>query len=123
MVIPPVAAPPTGLLRVANPGTSSHLSGLARAGRAFLLAPRLYVVDSTLPPEAVARHHVLSVVEPSGPGGQCSATSPGSTARPRSTAGCLSATRTRRAVEPKPTAGEVRCCLDLVKDVERHCGS
>jgi len=69
VVIPPAAGThPYGVLRVATSGTRSHLSRLARSGRAFLLAPRLYVEGSTLSPEAAVRHHVLAVIEHVWPG-------------------------------------------------------
>jgi len=69
VVIPPAAGThPYGVLRVATSGTRSHLSKLARSGRAFLLAPRLYVEGSTLSPEAAVRHHVLAVIEHVWPG-------------------------------------------------------
>lgn len=64
MMIPPAAGtPPQGVPRASTPGTASHLSRLARSGRAFLLAPRLYVEGSNLSPEAAARHHVPGRIE------------------------------------------------------------
>lgn len=58
----PAPGSPIGALRVATAGTRSHLSRLARSGRAWLIAPRLYVVGATLPREELARRHVLGVI-------------------------------------------------------------
>lgn len=69
MAVPAEDVPPQGVLRVATSGTRSHLSRLAKAGRAWQLAPRLYVEGGTLPPEAVARAHVLAVIDHVWPGG------------------------------------------------------
>lgn len=70
MAVPAASGvPPHGVLREATPGTRSHLSRLARSGRAWALAPRLYVEGATLPPEAVARHHALAVIDHVWPGG------------------------------------------------------
>lgn len=66
--VPPSELPPHGVLRVATPATRSHLSRLDRAGRAWLLAPRLYVTDATLPRQDVARHHALAVIDHVWPG-------------------------------------------------------
>ena len=68
MPLPRLDSPPYGRLQVATPTTRSHLSRLDRAGRAWVLAPRLYVVDATLGREAVARHHALAVIDHVWPG-------------------------------------------------------
>lgn len=60
--------PPHGVLRVATPSTRAHLSRLTRAGRAWSLAPRLYVEGASLPRESVARHHALAVIDHVWPG-------------------------------------------------------
>lgn len=65
----PSRVSPYGVLRVATAGSSSHLSRLARSGRAWALAPRLYVEAATLPPADVARHHALAVIDHIWPGG------------------------------------------------------
>ena len=57
-----VAPPdPRGRLQIATPTTRAHLSRLAKSGRALRLAQGVYVVDATLPPEALARHYALAI--------------------------------------------------------------
>jgi fido (protein-threonine AMPylation protein) len=64
-----VALPhPAGSLRLASQASKSHLSRLAKSGRAVRLATSIYVVDGTLPPEALARHHALTIASAVWPG-------------------------------------------------------
>lgn len=49
-------------------GTSGSRSRQAKAGRAVRLAPGIYAVGATLPPEAVARQHCLAVIAQVWPG-------------------------------------------------------
>ena len=65
----PDVAGPEGRLVVATDGNRAHLSRLGKTGRARRLAPGLWVVDSTLPPERVARLHRLAVIAHVWPGG------------------------------------------------------
>jgi len=69
VALPTDGIPPQGVLRVASSGNRSHLSRLSRAGRAWQLAPRLYVEGAVLPPESVARTHALAVIDHVWPGG------------------------------------------------------
>lgn len=55
-------APPTGELVFATRANRSRLSRQAQAGNALRLAPGVYVVGSTLPPEQVAHHHRLDII-------------------------------------------------------------
>jgi Fic/DOC family len=59
---------PCGRLQVATPTTRAHLSRLAKSGRALRLAQGVYVVDATLPPEALARHHAAAIAASVWPG-------------------------------------------------------
>lgn len=52
---------PSGTLQFASEANKAHLSRLAKAGRAVRMAPGIYVVDAALPPEALARHHLLAI--------------------------------------------------------------
>ena len=64
-----VALPhPAGRLQFATGANRAHLSRLAKAGRAIRMAPGIYIVDGTLPPEALARHHALAITESVWPG-------------------------------------------------------
>jgi hypothetical protein len=63
-----VASPPAGELTFATPGTRASLSRLQKSGRALRLAPGIYVVDATLPPEAVAWQHWLAIAAHIWPG-------------------------------------------------------
>jgi hypothetical protein len=56
---------PAGLLEF---GSSATRTRQAKAGRALRLAPGIYAVGATLPPEAVARHHYLSIIAHVWPG-------------------------------------------------------
>lgn len=60
---------PHGVLRVATSLNRSQLSRLANSGGAIRLARGLYIVDATLPPEQVARHHLSAIVAQTWPGG------------------------------------------------------
>lgn len=62
-------APPHGRLERAGQASRSTLSRQAKAGRAIRLAPGLYAVGATLPPEQVARHHMTSIIAEVWPGG------------------------------------------------------
>jgi hypothetical protein len=54
---------PAGVLEIVRTSTDrARLSRQSRAGRAMQLAPGIYAVGATLPPAAVARHHLLAVV-------------------------------------------------------------
>jgi Fic/DOC family len=59
---------PAGRLEFATGTNRSWLSRLHKAGRAIRLAPGLYAVDATLPPEKVAYHHRLNVAAHAWPG-------------------------------------------------------
>jgi hypothetical protein len=59
---------PCGRLQIATPTTRAHLSRLAKSGRALRLAQGVYVVDATLPPEALARHHAPAIASSVWPG-------------------------------------------------------
>ena len=64
-----VALPnPAGSLQFASQANRAHLSRLAKSGRAVRLASGIYVVDGTLPPETLARHHALTIVATVWPG-------------------------------------------------------
>lgn len=52
---------PAGYLQIGSPTTKSHLSRLAKSGRALRIAHGIYVVGASLPPEALARHHALAI--------------------------------------------------------------
>lgn len=67
----PVAPPPSnpaGTLVVATSRNKASLSRQTKAGRALRLAPSLYVLDATLPPESVAYHHRFSLIAHYWPG-------------------------------------------------------
>ena len=89
-----VATPaPHGTLDVvADPASRSRLSRLARAGRAIRLAPGLYALGATLPPEQVARHHCSRSSERPGRQRSCSGAQP-SPGAGRSTVSCSCRTR------------------------------
>lgn len=70
---------PTGALEF---GSSATRTRQVKAGRALRLAPGIYVMDATLPPEAVARHHCLAVVAHVWPGAVISDRSAFSGGRP-----------------------------------------
>lgn len=60
-----------GTLRVAAPADSDEASRLSRAndtGRTYRLAARVYVEDSTAPPEALVRFHLVSLLQHFWPG-------------------------------------------------------
>lgn len=59
---------PSGELAVAGPSNKAHLSRLERAGKAFRLAPGLYVVGAVLPRDHVVRHHRLAAIAHVWPG-------------------------------------------------------
>jgi hypothetical protein len=59
---------PAGRLEFATETNRAWLSRLQRAGRAIRLAPGLYAVDTTLPPEKVAHHHRFTVAAHTWPG-------------------------------------------------------
>jgi hypothetical protein len=64
-----VALPhPAGSLQFASAANRAHLSRLAKSGRAARLATGIYVVDGTLPPEALARQHSLAIAAEVWPG-------------------------------------------------------
>jgi len=65
----PAPPPPAGELVVADHTTYGQLGRLAKAGKALRLAPGLYAVGATLPPEQVARQHLLAIVAVFWPGG------------------------------------------------------
>lgn len=48
---------PAGRLQFADPANRAHLSRLAKSGRAVRVASGIYIVDGSLPPEALARYH------------------------------------------------------------------
>lgn len=50
-----------GRLQFASDANRAHLSRLAKSGRAVRMARGIYIIDGTLPPEALARHHVLPI--------------------------------------------------------------
>ncbi len=52
-------ASPAGVLEF---GTTATRTRQAKAGRAMRLAPGIYAVGATLPPDAVARHHYMAIV-------------------------------------------------------------
>ena len=60
---------PQGSLVVATPGNAAHLSRQSKSGAALRLAPGLYAVGASLPPEQIARHHLHSIVALFWPGG------------------------------------------------------
>jgi hypothetical protein len=60
--------PPQGELRRATPSDRAHLSRLARAGSALRLAPGIYAVGATLPPETVASFHRNAIIARIWPG-------------------------------------------------------
>jgi hypothetical protein len=60
---------PQGSLARANPGNAAHLSRQAKSGIALRLAPGLYVVGASLPPEQIARHHLFEIISTYWPGG------------------------------------------------------
>jgi hypothetical protein len=59
---------PAGTLQFTNVANRAHLSRLAKSGRAVRMAPGIYVVDATLPSEALARHHLLAIAATVWPG-------------------------------------------------------
>ncbi len=64
-----VATPPHGILERASATNRAHLSRLAGRGKAIRLAPGLYAVGATLPPEQVANQHLYEIVASVVPGG------------------------------------------------------
>jgi hypothetical protein len=57
------AGHPAGDLEIVQTSTDrARLSRQAKAGRAVQLAPGIYAAGATLPPEAVARHHLFALV-------------------------------------------------------------
>ncbi len=60
--------PPHGEFAAASNAGYSRLSRLAKSGRAQRLAPGLYAIGATLPPEQVARHHLHNVAASMWPG-------------------------------------------------------
>ena len=64
-----VAHGPAGRLELSTSNNRAHLSRLAKAGRAMRLAPGIYVVEATLPYEAVVRHHLAGILAHVFPGG------------------------------------------------------
>lgn len=60
---------PHGELVVADDHTYNRLARRARSGMALRLAPGLYAVGATLPPEQVARHHLNAIIGVTWPGG------------------------------------------------------
>jgi hypothetical protein len=54
--------PPQGKLTQATPSNRAHLSRLARGGAAIRLAPGIYAVGATLPPENVASLHRNAII-------------------------------------------------------------
>ncbi len=65
---PAATAAPAGELRFATASTRSELARQARAGRAQRLAPGLYALGVTLPPEAAVRQHRFSIIAHYWPG-------------------------------------------------------
>jgi Fic/DOC family len=61
--------PPHGELVFSSDVERSKLSRLGATGRATKLSSGVYAVGATLPPEQVARHHLLAIVERYWPGG------------------------------------------------------
>lgn len=59
---------PAGKLQFATQASRAHLSRLTKAGRAIRMAAGIYIVDGTLPPQALARHHALAIAESVWPG-------------------------------------------------------
>jgi hypothetical protein len=55
-------APPHGELAFTSTLERSTLSRMTAAGRAMKLARGVYAIGATLPPEQVARHHLLEIV-------------------------------------------------------------
>jgi hypothetical protein len=53
---------PAGTLAFVTPGTRASLSRQTAAGRALRLAPGVYAVGASLPPEKVANHHRLEII-------------------------------------------------------------
>ncbi|AVZ73422.1 cell filamentation protein Fic [Streptomyces lunaelactis] len=70
---------PAGVLEF---GSSATRTRQVKAGRALRLAPGIYAMDASLPPEAVARHHCLAVVARVWPGAVISDRSAFSGGRP-----------------------------------------
>ena len=60
--------PPQGELTRATPSNRAHLSRLASAGSALRLAPGIYAVGATLPPENVASLHLNAIIAGVWPG-------------------------------------------------------
>jgi hypothetical protein len=56
------------MLQFASKANRAHLSRLSKSGRAVRMAAGIYVVDGTLPPETLARHHVLAIATTIWPG-------------------------------------------------------
>lgn len=53
---------PHGVLEQATATTQQQLGRMARSGRALRLAPGLYAVGASLPPEQVAQHHLYDII-------------------------------------------------------------
>lgn len=62
------APQPAGRLQFATATNRASLSRFHKSGRAIRLAPGLYALDATLPPEKVAHHHRFAVVAHTWPG-------------------------------------------------------
>ena len=60
--------PPQGELTQVTPSNRAHLSRLARSGSALRLAPGIYAVGATLPPETVASFHRNAIIARIWPG-------------------------------------------------------
>ena len=56
------------LLLPASPTERSRASRLSKSGRAVQLAPGIYAVGASLPPERVAQHHRLEIIAAHWPG-------------------------------------------------------
>jgi hypothetical protein len=68
MPVAPPSTPPAGNLVFATPQNRATLSRQSKAGRALRLAPGVYAVGATLPPEKVVYHHRFAIIAHYWPG-------------------------------------------------------
>lgn len=67
-MVPTAPDRPGGVLRISTRTNAAHLNRLHKSGRAVKLAAGLYVVESSLPVEALARQHVWQIISHYWPG-------------------------------------------------------
>jgi hypothetical protein len=68
MPVAPPSSHPAGELVVSTPQNKATLSRQNKAGRALRVAPGLYVVGASLPPEKVVQHHRFAIIAHHWPG-------------------------------------------------------